>query len=194
MLDLVKLKYLVAVAERLSFARASEALGISQPALTRAIQSLEGQLGVRLFDRGRAGVSVTVAGREIVDHATVLLTNAADLEHELGRITSGKKGWAKFGMTPMPARTLLSLALATQLQAAPDVTNHAIVRNVDELWPLLASGEIEFVACLEGQTPESHLLRAEVIGPFPIGLIVRAGHPLLAGDHSDRRFPLLVAS
>lgn len=54
----------VALARSGHYGDAASALLVSQPALTRRIQRLESALGVRLFDRGRHGARLSVAGRD----------------------------------------------------------------------------------------------------------------------------------
>lgn len=61
-LDLRKLRYFVAVADRLHFGRAADALHIAQPALSRQIRALEQDLGASLFTRDSHGVTLTDAG------------------------------------------------------------------------------------------------------------------------------------
>jgi DNA-binding transcriptional LysR family regulator len=194
MLDLRQLAYLAAVDRRRSFARAAEDLGMSQSALSRAIQALETRLGLRLFDRDRAGVFPTEHGREIAAMAADLLAASGEFERQAGLMRGGGSGRIRFGMAPLPAHALLSSVLADRITALPDLANDATVRNVEALWPLLLAGEIEFFVSAEGQVPESHAIRGDSIGGFPITQVVRPGHPLLAGPVDGRTFPLLLSS
>ena len=67
------LRYFVAVAEELNFARAAERLGIAGPALSRAIAQLEVRLGVRLLERSTRRVELTDAGVVLLDDARAAL-------------------------------------------------------------------------------------------------------------------------
>ena len=73
------LRYLSAVADCRSIREASERLNISPSAVTRQIQKLEDEFGVRLFERGREGIRPTEAGRLVLHHARETL-------HEFGRL------------------------------------------------------------------------------------------------------------
>lgn len=72
-MELRHLRYFHAVAKHLNFSRASEQLRVAQPALSRQIRDLEGELGVRLFDRNRVRVQLTDAGRTFYDHVCKVL-------------------------------------------------------------------------------------------------------------------------
>jgi DNA-binding transcriptional LysR family regulator len=194
MLQLRSLHYLTVLAKKLNFARAAEELGISQSALSRSIQSLEAELGMRMFDRGRAGVALTPQGRLAVERAAVLLADAEHLERQLVLSASANAGRVRFGMAPMPARVLLPNMIAERFRAAPAVTNEVIVRDGDALWSLLVAGEIEFFVTNEGFKLESPPPRIETLGHFPISLIVRAGHPLLLGECPGQKFPIIRSS
>ena len=74
-LDLRLLESAIALAHHRSYARASKALHVSQPTLSRSIAGLEDSLGVRLFDRGRGGVDPTPFGRLLLERGAALLAD-----------------------------------------------------------------------------------------------------------------------
>ncbi|TDO29823.1 regulatory helix-turn-helix LysR family protein [Kribbella sp. VKM Ac-2527] len=71
--EIRELRYFRAVAEDLNITRAAERLGIAQPPLSRAMRQLERRLGVDLFDRSDARLSLTEAGETLVKEAAVVL-------------------------------------------------------------------------------------------------------------------------
>ena len=70
-IDIRLLRQVLALSKHRNFARAAEALHISQPALSRSIAGLEQSLGVQLFDRTSAGVEPTIFGQTSFNRATV---------------------------------------------------------------------------------------------------------------------------
>jgi DNA-binding transcriptional LysR family regulator len=74
-LDMRKLRYFVAVAQRLHFGQAAAALYITQPALSRQIRQFEHELGVELFERNSRQVRLTPAGKRLAEDGARLLAD-----------------------------------------------------------------------------------------------------------------------
>jgi DNA-binding transcriptional LysR family regulator len=90
-LDLRKLRYFVAVAERLHFGRAADDLHIAQPALSRQIRALEHDLGAPLFVRDSHGVTLTDAGQQLLDDAGPLLAAAQGVRRRVSVAARGTR-------------------------------------------------------------------------------------------------------
>jgi DNA-binding transcriptional LysR family regulator len=90
-LDLRKLRYFVAVADRLHFGRAAEELHIAQPALSRQIRALEHDLGAALFTRDRHTVTLTDAGQQLLADAGLLLASADAVRRRVAVAARGSK-------------------------------------------------------------------------------------------------------
>ncbi|MDP2762451.1 MAG: LysR substrate-binding domain-containing protein [Sideroxyarcus sp.] len=75
-MTLNELRFIVAVAQQRNFRRAAEKAFISQPALSLAIQKLEEELGLKLFERGKGEVTPTPVGKAIVEQAQRVLEEA----------------------------------------------------------------------------------------------------------------------
>src|SRR5262245_54584336 len=76
------LRYFAVVAEEGNLTRAAQRLFVSQPALTKQIRQLESQLGVRLFVRSRAGMTVTAAGQALAERLPIMLAEFDDAVRE----------------------------------------------------------------------------------------------------------------
>jgi DNA-binding transcriptional LysR family regulator len=105
-LDLRKLRYFVAVADRLHFGRAAAELHIAQPVLSRQIRALEHDLGTELLIRDSHGVTLTDAGRQLLTDAGPLLASAHAVRR---RVTVAARGSQRLmvgfraGITVTPA-------------------------------------------------------------------------------------------
>lgn len=90
-LDLRKLRYFVAVADRLHFGRAADELHIAQPVLSRQIRALEQDLGASLFTRDRHGVALTDAGRQLLADAGPLLASTHAVRRRVSLAARGSR-------------------------------------------------------------------------------------------------------
>jgi DNA-binding transcriptional LysR family regulator len=97
MLDLAKLATLRAVVAHDSFTAAADALGLTQPAVSRQVSLLERQVGLQLVRRSRRGARPTEAGRLLVEHADAVLGRLAVAERELAELAGLERGHARLG-------------------------------------------------------------------------------------------------
>src|ERR1700679_556039 len=110
-LDLTKLRAFVTLAEYLHFGRAADALHLTQPGLSRQIQMLERQLGVRLLERDHRNVALTDAGRQLLEDAGPLLTAVQATRQRVARAARGSRRLIvgfRAGVIPTPAITAVS--------------------------------------------------------------------------------------
>ncbi|GAB3754690.1 LysR family transcriptional regulator [Microlunatus parietis] len=117
-----ELRSFVAVAEHLHFGRAAEALYVSQPALSKQIRALEGQLRVRLFERDRRTVRLTAAGTALLPQIRNVLAAWADAEAELAATAAETAATLVVGISTGLGRGLLPAIRARFADAAPTAT------------------------------------------------------------------------
>src|SRR5688572_28074181 len=97
-MDFRHIRAFIAVADTLSVTRAAERLHISQPPLSRHIHQLEQELGVTLFVRHRQGVTLTEAGRRLLDKARTLDALARDFHDTARQTTAGDTTTIRIGI------------------------------------------------------------------------------------------------
>ena len=142
-LDLKHLRQVIVIAETGNFARAAETLAISQPALSRSVQSLEHRVGTRLFDRGRGGVTPTPAGAILLAHAQTLLKQAAEIEREMGLVLGRASGHLRIGAGPFPASLSVGSAVARLAREYPQLSVDVEVDDWDVLTRKVLETELD---------------------------------------------------
>ena len=95
-----QIEYFVAIASRASYRRAAEDLGVSQPALTTQIRSLETLLGLSLFERSRSGTLLTPEGRELLEQARTILLAMREFRENAETMSQGLQTTYKLGVPP----------------------------------------------------------------------------------------------
>lgn len=120
-MDLKQLEYFVRVAELGSFTKASLALDVAQPALSRQVRLLEVELRQNLLIRNGRGATPTEAGKLLLEHGRGILHQVARAREELGRVRGALAGRVAIGLPPSLARVLavpLTRAFREQLPEA----------------------------------------------------------------------------
>ncbi len=163
-----------------SLLKASSALGVGQPALTRSLQELEEIVGARLFDRHARGVRPTEAGVVVIRLARRVLAELRRADEELDRVGSPEGGTVAIGVLPVAAVGVLPGALIRLKRRHPTIQVRLQQGRTEELLPLLAAREVEMVVGrLYPPAIQDGFLR-EALWEEPISVLVRADHPILA--------------
>lgn len=173
-------RHMVALAKHLSFTRAAEELGITQSALSRSIQRFEDSIEVRLFDRDRGSVHLTVVGKQLTERAVALVKEADEFERTIQQSVRGLQDRVVFGMGHLPAKALLPQVMAQELADNPGLHVKVFVRTSEALLSMLLLDQIEFLVCAEQLVPPDAPVRRSPIGSYTMDQLVRPGHPLLA--------------
>ena len=106
-MNVKQVQYALALSEKLNFSQVAEQLGITQPALSKQIQHLEKELGVKLFDRNHSPLKLTPAGEYFVRNARELVYREEQLRKALEGFQSGENGRLVIGVTPFRSLYLM---------------------------------------------------------------------------------------
>src|SRR6185436_19518971 len=109
------IEYFAVVAEHRHVGRAAEALGLSQPALSRSLTRLERSLETKLFTRTPKGVELTVVGTAFLSHAQRLRLSLDENEHEVHDPTKGRAAQLRVGANSHPVEHVLPATIETLL-------------------------------------------------------------------------------
>jgi DNA-binding transcriptional LysR family regulator len=180
---------MAAVVETGNFARAGDALGLTQSGVSRAIARLEMRIGVRLFDRTPRAVTLTDEGRRFHQSVVPLLTGIEDAATEAAGSTVVVRGRLRVNVDPFFARLVLAPRLGKFLATYPQLSVEIVGR--DRLGDLVADG---FDAAVRFGEPEPsslvarRLLETRVLtcaAPSYLAKHGRPAHPrdLGAGSH-----------
>jgi DNA-binding transcriptional LysR family regulator len=177
-----QLQYFIAVAEEGTVSGAAQSLSISQSAVTEAIQELEGDLGVTLFERHRRGLAITHKGHQFYRHAARILADVQDARRSFAAAEPSAPGTLSLGVTSLVAGYVLSDLLARYRRAYPSVNVSAIEDNGDYLEHLLIGGELDVAVMVISNLRDRVALQAEIFETSPYRLWLPLGHRLASAD------------
>jgi DNA-binding transcriptional LysR family regulator len=136
-MELRHLKYFVAVAEELNFARAARRVRIAQPSLTKQIQQLEQELGFPLLYRTKKKVELLDTGHVLLDEAQRLLRQAEKAIQSTRRTHTGQSGRLAIGFSPSAAPEVLPRILRKYHALYPNVVVELLetttIKNAESL-------------------------------------------------------------
>lgn len=138
-----------AVAQQCSFRKAAEELYLTQPAVSLQIKALEEDLGLQLFDRSGARVTLTPAGKALLDYAKESSALLLRAEHALAALNGNHAGRLALGASTTIAQYVLPRLLSDFRREHPRVHPTLLIGNTEHIVRALAQRQIE-LGLLEG--------------------------------------------
>ncbi|WP_071433779.1 LysR family transcriptional regulator [Angelakisella massiliensis] len=187
-MDLNRMKYIITVARTGNISQAARELYLSQPALTKAIQKTEEELGVRLFERDSLPLRLTFAGERYVQQCKKILNIQRTLTREMQDIAQGKNGRIVVGIPRERGCLWLPHILPDYCRTHPEV--EIIIKEGTSQYfeEELLRGNMDF--CVSSLPVYSEELDYEIVCDDPILLVVPQEHPLSRKLGEQGRSPL----
>ena len=174
---------LAAVVEAGSFGRAAETLGITQPAVSRAIARFEARIGVRLLDRTTRSVTLTEDGRRLYEETNTLLSSIGEAVTLASGATSVVRGRLRVNMDPYFSSILLAPHLGRFLELYPEISLELLTRS--ELGDLVSEGfdlAIRFAEPPSSSLVARKLLETRVVTVAAPSYLAKHGRPARPTD------------
>ena len=144
-MTLTELRYIVAVAQERNFRRAAETVFVSQPALSLAIQKLEEELGVQIFERNRTSVSFTPIGEMVVKQAQRALEEVAQIKVIANQGKDQLVGTLRLGVIYTVGPYLLPDLIPVLKRKAPKMPLEMEENTTANLQDKLVSGRLDAI-------------------------------------------------
>jgi DNA-binding transcriptional LysR family regulator len=175
-MDFLQLEHFLAVAEERTFTRAAERVGRTQSAISQSIRRLEEELGTRLFARDGHNVSLTDAGRTLMESARKMMESRADAVRQLGAFKDLTGGALKIAAHESAAVYLLPAPLRAYVSRFPDI-KVGIYRSPLADIPHMVMDRAVHVGFVKDEPPFHELKSVEVHGDEMV-LVAPRRHPL----------------
>lgn len=177
-IKLHQLRAFVEVTRQGSIRAASRVAGLSQPALTKAVQELEETLGAQLFIRQRQGMQLTETGRDFFRHASLILEELRVAQEEIQQRLGQAGGSVNIGVGGSIARTLMPKVITQFHHLCPQVKVRIVEGQLVSMLPALRQGELDFTINTWSPGHQDNELSYEKLMDRDYCVVVRKGHPL----------------
>lgn len=145
-----QIEYFVTVAELCSFRKAADKLAVTQPSLSKQIQTLEAELGVSLFERSSRQVTLSQPGQALLEDARALLNQAYGFKAKTKELRTRQAYHLNAGVLPSIGAYFMPRFTQRLRSVFPDLQISFIEGSSQELLGKLAQGEVDFVIASRG--------------------------------------------
>jgi DNA-binding transcriptional LysR family regulator len=179
-IEIRQLRYAVATADTLSFARAAKALNVKQSTLSKRVLLLEQRLGVTLFDRSPRGATPTDTGKVFLTVARRIVTDVDNLRTTARAVNYGEAGRISVGFSASLTAGNLRMAISDYLLRFPDVQFDGTETGAEALLSGLQSRIID-VAIVAADISDPGI-RKRALWSERLMVALPEGHALLASE------------
>jgi DNA-binding transcriptional LysR family regulator len=178
-MELRQLKHLLAVLEHGSLSRAADALGISHQGLSKSIAGLEETLNVKLLVRGPRGVTASVYGEVLAEHARFIDGEAALAALAIASLRGGTTGHFTIGAGISAACGLVPRAAARLFRRRPSTTLTVLTGHYADFRHGIVEGEIALFVGTVIEEAVDPVVSVEPLFTDHDYIVARASHPLM---------------
>ena len=171
-----QLRVFQAVAQERNFSRAGDTIGLTQPAVSRAMVELESQLGLKLLDRTTREVALTEAGASLAARLDRLLDELDQTLQDVRDLGEARRGTVRVASSPTLSANLMPACIAACARQEPDIQLLLLDRIQQDVLGSVRAGEVDFGVVIEPAAIDD--LYAESIMRDPFVLVVPPQHPL----------------
>lgn len=161
-MQLRDLEYFATIAEHGSVRRAAEALGLSQPGLSKSLRRLEQEMRGKLVARTPKGVELTAIGAALLGQVQRIRVTLDDVEREAADLSQGNAGRLRVGTSPTVAEHLQD-TFAALLKESPRLALEVSVTDNDVMLPALRKGQLDLIVNYHSDTPYDGLVVEDVL-------------------------------
>ncbi|TPJ18861.1 LysR family transcriptional regulator [Mesorhizobium sp. B2-7-3] len=179
-LKLRHFRLLIAIDDHGSLLKAADAVGISQPGATKALQEIEDAIGNALYVRTNRGLRPNELGHCATRYARLIYQDVTHLREEIGGILDGHGGRLAVG-TIMGAVPLLTDHLTQLLERQPAIRVELVEDTSAHLLDLLDNGRLEMAICRTSVSPRPDVYDDHRISDEQLAVVANVGHPLVSG-------------
>ena len=178
MLDVRRLRVLREVARCGSFSGAADALGYTQPAISRHVALLERETGATLLERRPTGVRLIDAGELLVRHADAILARLRDAEEDLDDLLGLRAGRLRMSTITSAAPTIVPLAVMEFRRRLPEVELSVSMVEPPGILPTMRAGDVDLALCNDEQSLELPELDGVLLFEEPMRIALPRQHRL----------------
>jgi len=160
-LDLRKMRYLVAIADCGSMSAAARKLGVAQPALSHHVSELERMAGFAVLRRMARGVELTEKGEIVLAHARAIMEKVLLAEAEIGSLGKLDAQVIRLSLVPSWATEFTPSIIGKVVQTMPNVSLRVIEARNEESLRLISHARVDMAVTLQGVEAADDLIIKE---------------------------------